>query len=221
VRDLATKTLDGIVVLSPHGLSRLSDEKVKARLTAVRGNGPWTADMFLLFQLRRLDVWPTGDFGVRRGYGLAWAIPTPSAKELEALGDPYCPYRPVVAWYCSPRSFTPPPPPPWPPDRERSLAGVAPRGYPADRPGGGKSGLHLLTPRAALEAHAPHSTRLLLREPGGMSPFARIARPGRSVGSCFGCASASRRGFKRTAAAGMDDRPADLQDPPKKAVTGP
>lgn len=70
LRDLATKTLDGTVVLSPHGLSRLSDEEVKARLTAVRGIGPWTADMFLLFQLRRLDVWPAGDFGVRRGYGL-------------------------------------------------------------------------------------------------------------------------------------------------------
>lgn len=60
LRDLATKTLDGTVVLSPHGLSRLSDEEVKARLTAVRGIGPWTADMFLLFQLRWLDVWPTG-----------------------------------------------------------------------------------------------------------------------------------------------------------------
>jgi hypothetical protein len=127
LRDLATKTLDGTVVLSPHGLSRLSDEELKARLTALRGIGPWTADMFLLFQLRRLDVWPTGDFGVRRSDGLTSAIPTPSATELEVLGDPY---RPVVAWYCSPQSFTPPPTAPWPPDRERSLAAVAPRGYP-------------------------------------------------------------------------------------------
>jgi DNA-3-methyladenine glycosylase II len=100
LRDLATKTLDGTVVLSPRGLARLSDEEVKARLTAVRGIGPWTADMFLLFQLRRLDVWPTGDFGVRRGYGLAWGISTPSAKELQTLGDAYRPYRSVVAWYC-------------------------------------------------------------------------------------------------------------------------
>jgi DNA-3-methyladenine glycosylase II len=56
--------------------------------------------MFLMFQLRRLDVWPTGDLGVRKGFGLAWEIPTPTAKQLEPLGDPYRPYRSVVAWYC-------------------------------------------------------------------------------------------------------------------------
>jgi hypothetical protein len=50
----------------------------------VRGIGTWTAEMFLLFQLRRLDVWPVGDLGVRRGYGLAWQIPEPTARELRA-----------------------------------------------------------------------------------------------------------------------------------------
>jgi DNA-3-methyladenine glycosylase II len=62
--------------------------------------GPWTAQMFRMFQLRRLDVWPVGDFGVRHGYGLAWKVPTPTARELEPLGEPYRPYRTVVAWYC-------------------------------------------------------------------------------------------------------------------------
>lgn len=100
LRDLATKVLDGTVVLAPRGLSRLSDEEITARLSTVRGIGPWTADMFLLFQLRRLDVWPTGDLGVRRGYGLAWGVPMPSARELQPLGDPFRPYRSVVAWYC-------------------------------------------------------------------------------------------------------------------------
>jgi DNA-3-methyladenine glycosylase II len=100
LRDLATKVLDGTVVLSPRGLSRESDEEVTARLSAVRGIGPWTADMFLMFQLRRLDVWPTGDFGVRRGYSLAWEVPMPSARELQPLGDRYRPYRSVAAWYC-------------------------------------------------------------------------------------------------------------------------
>ncbi|MDR0343112.1 MAG: hypothetical protein LBI49_08300 [Nocardiopsaceae bacterium] len=100
VRDLAAKVLDGTVVLSPRGLARESDEELKARLSAVRGIGAWTADMFLLFQLRRLDVWPTGDLGVRRGYGLAWQVPMPSARELQPLGDPYRPYRSVAAWYC-------------------------------------------------------------------------------------------------------------------------
>lgn len=100
LRDLAAKVLDGTVVLSPRGLSRQSDEEVIARLSTVRGIGPWTAQMFLIFRLRRLDVWPVGDFGVRQGYGLAWQVPTPTARELEPLGDPYRPYRTVLAWYC-------------------------------------------------------------------------------------------------------------------------
>lgn len=100
LRDLAAKVLDGTVVLAPRGLARQSDEEVVARLSAVRGIGPWTAEMFLIFQLRRLDVWPVGDFGVRRGYGLAWQVPTPTAKELQPLGDPFRPYRTIAAWYC-------------------------------------------------------------------------------------------------------------------------
>jgi DNA-3-methyladenine glycosylase II len=100
LRDLAAKVLDGTVVLSPRGLSRESDEEIIARLSAVRGIGRWTAEMFLLFQLRRLDVWPVGDLGVRRGYGLAWNVPTPTARELQPLGDPFRPYRSMAAWYC-------------------------------------------------------------------------------------------------------------------------
>jgi DNA-3-methyladenine glycosylase II len=100
LRDLAAKVLDGTVVLDPPGLRAESDAEVIARLSSVRGIGAWTAQMFLLFQLRRLDVWPTGDLGVRKGYGLAWGVPTPTAKELEPLGDPYKPYRSVLAWYC-------------------------------------------------------------------------------------------------------------------------
>jgi DNA-3-methyladenine glycosylase II len=100
IRDLATKVLDGTVVLDPRGLARESDDEVIARLTTVRGIGRWTAEMFLLFQLRRLDVWPTGDLGVRRGYGLAWEVPMPSPKELEPLGDRFRPFRSVIAWYC-------------------------------------------------------------------------------------------------------------------------
>jgi DNA-3-methyladenine glycosylase II len=100
VRDLAAKVLDGTVVLSPRGLSRETDDEIVTRLSAVRGIGPWTAEMFLFFQLRRLDVWPVGDLGVRHGYGLAWQVPTPTARELGPLGDPFRPYRSVAAWYC-------------------------------------------------------------------------------------------------------------------------
>ena len=100
LQDLAAKVLDGTVVLDPHALRAESDADMVARLSTVRGIGRWTAEMFLIFQLRRLDVWPTGDLGVRTGFGLAWGIPTPTAKELEPLGEPYRPYRSVVAWYC-------------------------------------------------------------------------------------------------------------------------
>jgi DNA-3-methyladenine glycosylase II len=100
MRDLATKVLDGSVVLDPAGLRGQSDDEVVVRLSEVRGIGTWTAQMFLIFQLRRLDVWPTGDLGVRKGFGLAWEMPTPTPKQLETLGDLYRPYRSVVAWYC-------------------------------------------------------------------------------------------------------------------------
>jgi DNA-3-methyladenine glycosylase II len=100
LRDLAAKVLDGTVVLTPRGLARQSDEELITALSSVRGIGRWTSQMFLMFQLRRIDVWPTGDFGVRRGYGLAWEIPMPTARELEPLGEPFRPYRSVAAWYC-------------------------------------------------------------------------------------------------------------------------
>jgi len=100
LRDLAGKALDGTVVLEPRRLARLSDEEITARLSTVRGIGKWSADIFLMFRLRRLDVWPTGDLGVRKGYALAWQVPVPTEKQLNPLGEPYRPYRSVVAWYC-------------------------------------------------------------------------------------------------------------------------
>jgi DNA-3-methyladenine glycosylase II len=100
VQDLAVKVLEGTVVLDTRRLARESDDELVARLSTVRGIGKWTAEMFLMFQLRRLDVWPTGDLGVRKGYGLAWGIPMPTPKALEALGDHLRPYRSVAAWYC-------------------------------------------------------------------------------------------------------------------------
>ena len=100
LRDLSAKVLDGTVVLDARRLARQSDAEIVERLTSVRGIGRWTAEIFLMFQLRRLDIWPTGDLGVRRGYGLAWDVPMPTAKELDLLGEAFHPYRTVVAWYC-------------------------------------------------------------------------------------------------------------------------
>jgi DNA-3-methyladenine glycosylase II len=99
LRDLSAKVLDGTVDLAR--LSRRADEEVVSHLTTVRGIGRWTAEMFLMFELRRLDVWPVDDLGVRQGYGLAWAVdPPPTAKELVPLGERFRPYRSVVARYC-------------------------------------------------------------------------------------------------------------------------
>lgn len=100
LQDLAAKVLDGTVVLDSRRLARESDEEIVARLSTVRGIGKWSAEIFLMFQLRRMDVWPTGDLGVRKGFGLAWNIPTPTPKQLDVLGEPYRPYRSIVAWYC-------------------------------------------------------------------------------------------------------------------------
>ena len=99
IRDLAAHVADGRLRLDRIG--RLPDDEVVAQLVQVRGIGPWTAQMFLLFSLHRLDVWPTGDLGVRAGFARAWGLPeAPSPTELEPLGDPYRPWRSVVAWYC-------------------------------------------------------------------------------------------------------------------------
>jgi DNA-3-methyladenine glycosylase II len=99
IRDLATKVADGTVPLG--GIRRLTDEQVVDRLTAVRGIGRWTAEMFLIFQLRRMDVWPVDDLGVRAGWALAHGLAEPpTPKQLEPLGDRFRPYRTLVAWYC-------------------------------------------------------------------------------------------------------------------------
>jgi DNA-3-methyladenine glycosylase II len=80
---------------------RMGDDELVAHLSAVRGIGPWTAEMFLIFTLGRLDVWPVGDYGVRKGYALAYGRDElPTAKELSPLGEPFRPYRTVAAWYC-------------------------------------------------------------------------------------------------------------------------
>ena len=97
--DLADKVASGEVVLDRIG--RLSDDEVVAHLTVVRGIGPWTAQMFLMSTLSRLDVWPIGDYGVRAGFAKAWSLgDIPDPKVLDGLGEPFRPYRSLVAWYC-------------------------------------------------------------------------------------------------------------------------
>jgi 3-methyladenine DNA glycosylase/8-oxoguanine DNA glycosylase len=108
IMDLATKVAAGDVRLDRIG--RLSDDEVVSELLPVRGVGPWTAEMFLIFTLQRLDVWPVGDYGVRVGFARAYALADlPSSKELEPMGDRFRPYRTIVAWYCWRVAGTKPP----------------------------------------------------------------------------------------------------------------
>ncbi|TMF40140.1 MAG: DNA-3-methyladenine glycosylase 2 family protein [Chloroflexi bacterium] len=99
ITDLARKVADGTVPLAD--VDSLSEDELVARLVQVRGIGRWTAEMFLIFQLRRLDVWPVDDYGVRRGWTLAHRkreMITP--KSLQAEGEKFRPYRSIAAWYC-------------------------------------------------------------------------------------------------------------------------
>jgi DNA-3-methyladenine glycosylase II len=98
-KDLAAKTLDGTVP-TRRALATMSDDEIVARLTAVRGIGRWTVEMFLLFDLGRPDVWPVDDYGVRKGFAKIFGkrkLPTP--KQLMKLGEKWRPYRSVAAWY--------------------------------------------------------------------------------------------------------------------------
>lgn len=99
LRDLAEKTLEGVVP-DTATLRTLDDDTIVERLTVVRGVGPWTVQMMLMFQLGRTDVLPLTDFGVRNGYRIAYRrrrLPTPG--ELRRHGESWAPYRSAAAWY--------------------------------------------------------------------------------------------------------------------------
>ena len=99
IADLALKVSDGTVPLDD--VEALSDDELVARLILVRGIGRWTAEMFLMFQLGRLDVWPVDDYGVRKGWALAHKLTAPPApRALQAEGDKFRPYRSIAALYC-------------------------------------------------------------------------------------------------------------------------
>ncbi len=98
IRDLAERVVDGRLRLDD--LARRGDDQVVDRLVAVRGIGRWTAEMFLIFRLGRLDVWPVDDYGVRTGYARAHSLrELPKPRELAELGEIYRPWRSVAAWY--------------------------------------------------------------------------------------------------------------------------
>jgi len=99
LQDLAAKTLEGIVPAAA-ALEALSDLEIIERLTAVRGIGRWTVEMMLIFQLRRPDILPVDDFGVRTGFRLAYGLrDLPLPRALAEFGERWKPHRSLAAWY--------------------------------------------------------------------------------------------------------------------------
>jgi DNA-3-methyladenine glycosylase II len=108
LRDLASKTLDGTVPTNA-AIRKMTDAEIVKRLTAVRGIGPWTVEMLLIFRLGRPDVLPVNDYGVRKGFALTF-LRVPKTRPLEAKDLPkpdamlkrgklWTPFRSVASWY--------------------------------------------------------------------------------------------------------------------------
>jgi DNA-3-methyladenine glycosylase II len=99
IKDIAANTISGVVPTS-RAMAKMSEAEIIERLTTVRGVGPWTVEMLLIFTLGRMDVLPVGDYGVRKGFALTYGwkeLPTP--KELLAYGERWRPHRTTAAWY--------------------------------------------------------------------------------------------------------------------------
>ena len=97
VRDLARHVLSGDLDLPR--LRRLDDEEVRDEITAVKGLGRWSADMFLIFHLHRDDVLPVGDLGLRRAVERAYRVTDPTVAQLEAMAEAWRPYRTMGSLY--------------------------------------------------------------------------------------------------------------------------
>jgi DNA-3-methyladenine glycosylase II len=108
LRDLAAKTLDGTVPTLAR-IRRMSDAAIIEHLTQVRGIGKWTVEMLLIFRLGRPDIFPTSDYGVRKGFALTFQglkpttkvtpdlLPTPA--DMERRAKKWTPWRSVASWY--------------------------------------------------------------------------------------------------------------------------
>jgi len=98
LRDLAQKTRAGEVPALAD-VQRMPDQEIIERLSSVRGIGQWTAEMLLMFRLGRPDVLPVDDFGIRKGFGIAFGQSEPTKKDVEKRGERWRPYRTVASWY--------------------------------------------------------------------------------------------------------------------------
>lgn len=99
IQGLGRVALSGEVAINE--LHLLDDEVIAKQLTSLWGIGPWTVDMFMIFQLGRLDIWPIGDLGVRRGWEKIHRLKEEiEPTKLQLRGEKFRPHRSIVAWYC-------------------------------------------------------------------------------------------------------------------------
>ena len=100
IKGIATATLDKSIPINEIDQIH-DDQEIFDALTSIWGVGRWTVEMFMMFQLGRLDVWPTGDLAVRRGWDIIHKTKEETtAKALDVKGEKLRPYRSVFAWYC-------------------------------------------------------------------------------------------------------------------------
>lgn len=99
VQDLARRAAGGEIP-SYRSLARMDDDAIVERLTQVRGIGRWSVEMLLIFRMGRPDVWPTGDYAVRKSYAALHGLAElPSPRALHEGGEPWRPHRSAAAWY--------------------------------------------------------------------------------------------------------------------------
>ena len=99
LKDIAAKTIAGVVPTS-RAIAKMSEAEILERLTPLRGVGPWTVEMLLIFTLGRTDVLPATDYGVRKGFALTYGLKElPTPKELLAHGEKWRPHRTTAAWF--------------------------------------------------------------------------------------------------------------------------
>lgn len=96
VKDLATRVTSGALAINR--LSRMNDDRIISELTAVKGIGRWTAEMFLIFKLGRPDVWPVDDLAIRNAVKRAYGL-EPTKDNMAAVAEPWRPWRSVASWY--------------------------------------------------------------------------------------------------------------------------
>ena len=99
IQELTHATLSGAIEFNKFG--KLSNEKISEELTAIWGIGRWTVEMFLMFHLGRLDLWPVGDLAMRRGWEKIHRLKAQiDPKKLDPIGDKFQGMQSIVAWYC-------------------------------------------------------------------------------------------------------------------------